>query len=49
MRLYNLDENEVEPNSGNDNEKDDTPGFDKSAFGQGMKAEKKESFDDWNF
>jgi replicative DNA helicase len=56
MRLYNLDDknakatspNNKTSNSGN-SDSDDKPAFDKTAFGQGMKAEKKNKFNDWDF
>jgi archaellum biogenesis ATPase FlaH len=52
MRLYNLDDNDSKvntQNNSNTSDSDDKPVFDKSAFGEGMKAERKEKFDDWKF
>ena len=52
MRLYDVDEtaqtNIVDTGKAS-KDKEDTPAFDKSSFGEGMKAENTKSYDDWKF
>jgi len=48
MRLFNLDEDSECESEDSDGVEDQTPMFDKSSFGKGMKSEKK-TFADWDF
>lgn len=51
MRLYNVSQTEAEAIAGETSEssKDDTPSFDKSKFGQGMRGDRPPNYDDFEF